>query len=371
MTPEYHVQTVVVGSGVIGLAIARKLARSGHEVLILEAEDAGGHHTSARNSQVIHAGMYYPEGSVRAKFCVDGNKRLYDFCSTRHVDHDRIEKLIVATDPSQLPALEALKDRGHANGATDLRMITAEDAMTWEPELQCHAAMLSPSTGIIDAAALMTVLRGEAEAEGAAIAVHSPLEHAAPCAAGFALQIGDTDRTVLSCTNLINAAGHGAWDVARNTEDFDQSKVPPQYLAKGCYFSLTGSKAPFERLIYPMPEAGFLGVHYVRDIGGRVTFGPNLIPMDGKDLDYSNDPSWIPAFERAIRNFWPGLPDDSLQPDTCGIRPRITAPGEPLADFQILGPKDHGTPGLVQLFGIESPGLTSSMSIAAHVAELI
>ncbi len=371
MTVEYHVQTVVVGSGVIGLAIARELARSGHEVLILEAEDAGGHHTSARNSQVIHAGMYYPEGSVRAKFCVDGNRRLYDFCRTRHVDHDRIEKLIVATDPVQLPTLKALHDRGHANGVTDLRMVSAKDAMAWEPELHCHGAILSPSTGIVDAAALMTALRGEAEAEGAAIAVLSPLEHVRLCQAGFALQIGDAGRTELSCTNLINAAGHGAWDVARNIDGFDKEKIPPQHLAKGCYFSLTGSKAPFERLIYPMPEAGFLGVHYVRDIGGRVTFGPNLIPMEGHNLDYSNDPSWIPAFESAIRNFWPGLKDGSLQPDTCGIRPRITPPGEPLADFMILAPSDHGIPGLVQLFGIESPGLTSSLSIAAYAAKLI
>jgi len=371
MTAEYHVQTVVAGSGVVGLAIARRLARAGHEVLILEAEDSGAHHTSARNSQVIHAGMYYPTGSLKARLCVEGNRRLYNFCATRHVDHDQIEKLIVATDPSQLPAMQALHDRGHANGLTDLTLLAAEDAMRWEPQLSCHGAIHSPSTGIVDAAAFMAALRGEAEAEGAAVALKSPLKRVTIGNTAFGLEIGDAANTHISCTNLINAAGHGAWDIARSTHGYDPHDVPPQHPAKGCYVSLAQGKAPFERLIYPMPEPGFLGVHYVRDTGGRVTFGPNLIPMDETELDYSNDPSFTKDFERTIRTFWPGLPDNALQPDTCGIRPRITAPGEPLADFRVLGPVDHGVRGLVQLFGIESPGLTASLALAAHVARLI
>lgn len=371
MRPEYHVQSVVVGSGVIGLAIARKLARAGHEVLILEAEDAWGHHTSARNSQVIHAGMYYAPGSLKARFCVEGRKRLYDFCQTRHIDHDRIEKLIVATAPDQMAALKAIHDRGHENGVTDLTFVTAEDAISWEPELACCAAILSPSTGIIDAPSFMNALLGEAEAAGAFIAYHSLLEKVVVTEKGFELSVGDATNTRMSCDHLINAAGHGCWDVARQTKGFDAALIPPQCLVKGGYVSLSGRKAPFERLVYPMPDGASLGVHYIRDIAGRVTFGPDVRVMDGLELDYSNDVSDLSAFEQAVRTYWPGLPDGALQPDTCGIRPRITPPGEPLADFMILGPKSHGVPGLVQLFGIESPGLTSSLAIAAYVAELV
>ncbi|TQV69824.1 NAD(P)/FAD-dependent oxidoreductase [Denitrobaculum tricleocarpae] len=371
MRPEYHVQSVVVGSGVIGLAIARKLARAGREVLILEAEDSWGHHTSARNSQVIHAGMYYAPGSLKARFCVEGKKRLYDFCRTRHIDHDRIEKLIVATAPDQVAALKAIHDRGHANGVTDLTLVTAEDAMKCEPELACCAAILSPSTGIIDAPSYMNALLGEAEAAGAFIAYHSPLEDVVVTDKGFELSVGDANNTRMSCDHLINAAGLGGWDVARRTAGFDPTLIPPQCLTKGCYVSLSAGKAPFQRLIYPMPDGASLGVHYIRDIAGRVTFGPDVRVMDGLDLDYSNDGANIAAFERAVRTYWPGLPDDALQPDTCGIRPRITPPGAPLADFMILGPDSHGVTGLVQLFGIESPGLTSSLAIAEYVAELI
>lgn len=372
MRPEYHVQSVVVGAGVIGLAIARKLAREGHEVLILEAEDAWGHHTSARNSQVIHAGMYYAPGSLKARFCVEGKKRLYDFCRTRHIDHDRIEKLIVATAPDQVAALKAIHDRGHANGVTDLTFVSAEDAMRWEPELFCCAAILSPSTGIIDAPSYMNALLGEAEAAGAFIAYHSPLEQVTVAEdGGFQLSVGDANGTRMSCDHLVNAAGLGGWDVARRTKGFDPALIPPQCLVKGCYVSLSGGKAPFERLVYPMPDGASLGVHYIRDIAGRVTFGPDVRPMQGTQLDYSHDGAHIAAFEQAIRSFWPTLPEAALQPDTCGIRPRITPPGAPLADFMILGPESHGVPGLVQLFGIESPGLTSSLAIAEYVEGLL
>ncbi len=371
MQAEYHVQSVVVGAGVVGLATARRLARAGHEVLILEAEDSWGHHTSARNSQVIHAGMYYAPGSLKARFCVEGKKLLYDFCETRHVDHARVEKLIVATAPDQTAALQAIHDRGHENGVTDLCMVSAQDAMRWEPELACCAAILSPSTGVIDAPAFMNALLGEAEAAGAFIAYHSPLEQVTVTERGFELSVGDATNTRMTCDHLINAAGHGGWDIARQTDGFDAALIPPQCLVKGGYVSLSGRKAPFERLVYPMPDGASLGVHYIRDIAGRVTFGPDVRPMEGRTLDYSNDISDFTAFEQAIRSYWPGLPEASLQPDTCGIRPRITPQGVPLADFMIQGPGTHGLPGLVQLFGIESPGLTSSLAIAKHVEGLL
>lgn len=365
-----HIQTVIVGSGVVGLSIARKFARKGHEVLVLEAENSGHHHTSARNSQVIHAGIYYSPGSLKAKLCVQGRKQLYDFCETRHIDHLRCEKLIVATDADQLTELRALCDLGHKNGVSDLRVINALDAMSMEPNLLCHGAILSPSTGVLDAPAFMNALLGEAEANGAMFAYYAPLSFVRVREAGFDLTIDDVDSTQITCSNLINAAGLGAWDVARQTAGYPSLKVPTQSYVKAGYFSLSSGKSPFDRLIYPSPNAASLGIHSIIDTTGQVRFGPSTTYLDPPRIDYRHD---IPVdeFERAIRKFWPDLPDRTLQPDTCGIRPRITPPGMPLTDFMILGPHDHSVPGLVQLFGIESPGLTSSLAIAEHVWSLL
>ena len=363
---ENHVQTVVVGSGVVGLAIARKFARQGHEVLVLEAEDSGHHHTSARNSQVIHAGIYYAAGSLKAKLCVQGRKQLYDFCKTRRVDHENCEKLIVATEADQLAGLQSLCNRGHHNGVDDLRVISAADAMSLEPNLQCHGAILSPSTGVVDAPAYMNALLGEAETSGAMFAYRARLASVRVIENGFDLAIDDADRTTMTCSNLINAAGLGAWDVARQTMGYDHLKIPLQNFVKAEYFSLKSGKPPFERLIYPSPNAASLGVHSILDTSGQVRFGPSTSYLDPPQIDYQHNTP-VDEFEGAIRKFWPDLPDGALQPDTCGIRPRISEPGAPLADFMIVGPNDHAVPGLVQLFGIESPGLTSSLAIADHV----
>lgn len=367
---DTHIQTVVVGSGVVGLAIARKLAREGHEVLVLEAEASGHHHTSARNSQVIHAGINYPPGSLKAKLCVDGRRQLYDFCQTRHVDHARCEKLIIATEADQLPGLQGLCDWGHRNGVDDLRVISAEEAMALEPNLCCEGALLSPSTGVVDATGFMQALHGEAEASGAMFAYHARLATVRTLDNGFALQVEDADGTRMTCTNLINAAGLGAWDVARQTAGYASADIPPQTFVKAGYFSLSSGKSPFDRLVYPSPDTTGLAVHSIRDTSGQARFGPSTTFLDPPRIDYQHDTP-PDAFEAAIRTFWPNLPEGALQPDTCGIRPRITAPGAPLADFMILGPQDHAVPGLVQLFGIESPGLTSSLAIADHVCALL
>lgn len=361
-----HIQTIVVGSGVVGLAISRKFAREGHDVLVLESEDSGHHHTSVRNSQVIHAGMYYAPGSLKAKLCVQGRKMLYDFCRTRQIDFDQREKLIIATHPDQVMKLQEIAARGHQNGIEDLSFIDATTAACLEPNLTCHSAILSPSTGVIDAPSYMNALLGEAEASGAVFAYHAPLKSAQITPTGFDVQADDVGQTQMSCINLINAAGLGAWDVARNTAGFDDADIPPQSFVKAGYFALSSGKSPFDRLIYPCPDGASLGVHSLRDIDGRVRFGPTVSYLDPPIIDYRHDTP-VEEFEIAIRKFWPGLPDGTLQPDTCGIRPRITSPGSPLADFMIIGPDDHNIPGLVQLFGIESPGLTSSLAIADYV----
>lgn len=367
---DTHIQTIVVGSGVVGLSIARKFALKGHEVLVLEAEDSGHHHTSARNSQVIHAGIYYAPGSLKAKLCVQGRKQLYDFCETRHVSHENCEKLIVATDADQLSGLQSICDRGHRNGVDDLRVISAADATSLEPNLRCQGAVLSPSTGVVDATSYMNALLGEAEAGGAMFAYHARLASVRVVEKGFDLTIDDADGTTMSCSNLVNAAGLGAWDVARQTAGYDDTKIPVQNFVKAGYFSLKSGKSPFDRLIYPSPDATSLGVHSIRDTAGQVRFGPSTTYLDPPLVDYRHDTP-VDEFEVAIRKFWPDLPDGALHPDTCGIRPRITAPGVPLVDFMILGPKDHAVPGLIQLFGIESPGLTSSLAIAEHVWRLL
>ncbi|MEP2781490.1 MAG: NAD(P)/FAD-dependent oxidoreductase [Pseudoruegeria sp.] len=365
-----HIQSVVIGSGVVGLATARKLARNGHEVLVLEAEDSGFHHTSARNSQVIHAGIHYAPGSLKAKLSVKGGEMLYDYCATRHIDHIRCGKLTIAARPDQLAALDKLRLCGERNGVKGMRIISAEEAKELEPELDCFSALLSPSTGTLDVPTFMNTMLGDAESEGAVFAYNAPLKAVEIHGSDFHLDVGGAHPMRVSCRNLINAAGLGAWDVARATKGYTQASIPHQTFAKACYFSLKTGNSPFEHLIYPMPEAGSLGVHSLRDVSGQVRFGPSLKYLDDLKIDYRHDSSASP-FENAIRKFWPNLPKDGLQPDTTGIRPRISRPGEPLSDFQIDGPGQHGIPGLVHLFGIESPGLTSSMAIGDYVSDLI
>lgn len=366
----HEVQTVVVGAGVIGIAVARKLARQGHDVLILEAEQRIAQHTSSRNSQVIHAGIYYELGSWRAKLCVEGKKMLYNYCADRRVPFENTQKLIVATEENHLRKIPLLIKNAKANGVNDLTQITAAEAIALEPALACKGAVLSPSTGIIDAPAFISSLLGEAEVEGVFVALGSPLERVVLLDSGFELSCGDAHGTRLKCKNLINAAGLGAWNVARSIEGFPLIKIPEQHFAKGSWFSMTGP-APFERLIYPVPDDESLGVHYTRDLGGGFRFGPNLQYLDQPRVDYSMDADQANDFENSVRRWWPDLRSSEMQLDGCGIRPRVSRDPHRQSDFVFLGPSDHGIQGLVQMFGMENPGLTSALAIANLTGELL
>ncbi len=363
-----QVQTVVVGAGVIGLAIARHLAVRGHEVLILEAEAAIGLHTSSRNSQVIHAGIYYQRGTDQQVLCLKGKKMLYDYCATRHVGHARCGKLTVAPTRDKVPELHELVARGAANGLDDLYVISAEEMRDLEPAVAGAGAMVSPSSGIVDAVGLMRSLLGEAEAAGAMLALNAPFRAARKVAGGFEIEVGDAAGTVVACRNLVNAAALGAWDVARGIDALDPSFVPTKNLAKGSYFAISG-KSPFSALIYPMPLVGSLGIHSVQELDGRVKFGPNMEWVD--QVDYRVNPDLLGVFEAAVREYWPGLPEGALHADTSGIRPRIWGPGEKKRELEFQGPAQHGIDGLVNLFGFESPGLTSCLAIAEHVGGLL
>ncbi len=351
---------VVIGAGVVGLAVARALAMAGREVVVLEAEDAIGTHTSSRNSEVIHAGIYYPKGSLKARTCVEGKHLLYEYCESHGVPFRRSGKLIVATDASQVPELENIRTKAHANGVTDVEFVTKEQAMAWEPGLRCVAALHSPSTGIIDSHALMLAYQGDAESHGARLALKSPLEKCEVVADGFVIQEN------IHAKILVNSAGLRAPTVAGLIKGFDKTSIPRELYAKGNYYSLAG-KNPFKRLIYPVPEPGGLGVHVTLDMAGQARFGPDVEWVDR--IHYEVDPRRSERFYAAIRRYWPGLPDGALAPGYSGIRPKTAGPGEPAPDFQIQGPKVHGIPGLVHLFGIESPGLTASLALAAMVLE--
>ena len=365
-----EVQTVVVGAGVIGIAIARNLARQGHDVLILEAEERIAQHTSSRNSQVIHAGIYYEPGSWRAKLCIAGKIMLYDYCKDRHVPFENTQKLIVAAEENHLTKIPVLIANAEANGVNDLIQITATEAVSLEPALACRGAILSPSTGIVDVPAFILSLLGEAKAEGVFVALGSPLERVVLQNKGFELYVGDSDCTRLNCKNLVNAAGLGAWNVARSIEGFPSMDIPEQHFAKGSWFSMTGS-APFERLIYPVPDDESLGVHYTRDMGGGFRFGPDLKYLNPPHVDYSLGVDQSIAFEKSVQRWWPDLPISMMQPDGCGIRPRVLRDPNKQSDFVFLSPQDHGIEGLVQMFGVESPGLTSALAIANLVTELL
>ena len=353
---------VVVGGGVVGLAVARALAQSGREVVILEAEDAIGTHTSSRNSEVIHAGIYYPQGSLKARSCVAGKELLYEYCVAHGVPHRRSGKLIVATNPSQEEELLSIQKKAHANGVTDVVWMTKAQVLALEPELSCVAGLYSPSTGIIDSHSLMLAYLGDAEERGAMLALKTHLLGGQVTADGFVVH---TDQMDVACNVLVNSGGLRAPSIAKLVEGYPMEKAPREFYAKGNYYSLT-RRAPFSRLVYPVPEPGGLGVHVTLDLAGQARFGPDVEWVER--IDYHVDPKRSERFYAAIRKYWPGLPDGALAPGYAGIRPKTAGPKEPAPDFEIQGPSVHGVPGLVHLFGIESPGLTSSLALAEEVA---
>lgn len=363
-----RVGAVVIGAGVVGLAVARALARAGMETVIIERHEAIGTETSARNSEVIHAGIYYPAESRKARLCVAGRRRLYEFCAEYGVRTHRCGKLIVATSSEQEPRLEEIRRRAEANGVEDLRFLAAKDAMAMEPNLRCTAALHSPSTGIIDSHGLMLALLGDAERHGAALALRSPVVSASVGDDGIDLIVGGDAPMRLRAKTVVNSAGLSATAVAAGTEGFPRDRIPSAFFARGNYFSLA-AKSPFSRLIYPVPEPGGLGVHLTLDLGGNARFGPDVEWME--TIDYNIDPARGFRFYGEIRKYWPGLRDHALQPAYAGIRPKIAGPGAADADFIIQGPRDHGIPGLVNLFGIESPGLTACLAIADVVCEML
>jgi L-2-hydroxyglutarate oxidase LhgO len=359
---------IVIGAGVVGLAVARALALAGREVIVLEAAGGIGTETSSRNSEVIHAGIYYPPGSLKARLCVAGKHALYRFCADHGVPHRRCGKLLVATHERQLPKLAAIKQQADASGVTDLAPVTAAEARALEPELRCVAAYLSPSTGVIDSHAFMLALQGDAEAHGAMVAFRSPVTGGAVRDDGLALEVGGATPTTVVAGSVVNCGGLHAQKLAAGLAGFPPAHVPPTYYAKGNYYSLSG-RSPFSRLVYPMPNDAGLGVHITIDLAGQARFGPDVEWLDR--IDYDIDPRRAAGFYAAIREYWPGLKDGSLAPGYAGVRPKLVGPGAPAADFVISGPRDHGVPGLVNLFGIESPGLTAALAIAEHVRELL
>jgi L-2-hydroxyglutarate oxidase LhgO len=360
------VDVVVAGAGVVGLACARALALAGREVLVLEAADLIGSGVSSRSSEVIHAGIYYPRGSAKALHCVRGRHLLYAYLAERHLPYRRCGKLLVATSAEQVAGLDGVQAAARANGVDDLRRLEAAEACALEPALQCVAALLSPSTGIVDSHALMVALLADAEHHGAACVLRSPVERLVIEADRIVLEVGGAEPTTIAARAFVNSTGLAAPALARRSAGFPPAAVPVASYAKGNYFSLAG-RAPFGRLIYPLPEKAGLGVHLTLDLGGQARFGPDVQWID--EPDYHVDPARGDRFYAEIRKYWPALADGALQPAYAGVRPKISGPAEPAADFRILGPSAHGIAGVVQLFGIESPGLTSSLSIAQTVAQ--
>ncbi len=362
-----QVDSVVIGAGVVGLAVARALALQGREVLVLEATEAIGTQTSARNSEVIHAGIYYPQGSLKARLCVQGKQMLYDYCVGRGIAHRRCGKFIVATSQAQVAELQGIIAKAAANGVDDLVLLSRNEARALEPALECVAAVHSPSTGIVDSHGLMLALQGDLENAGGLVAFNSPLARARITAEGIELQAQDGTR--LRARAVVNAAGVRAPTLARRFDGLDARHIPGEFYAKGNYFTLAG-RSPFSRLIYPVPEAAGLGVHLTVDLGGQAKFGPDVQWVDSAG-DLVVDPARGEGFYAEVRKYWPALPDGALQAGYAGIRPKISGPGETARDFVIQGPDTHGVPGLVNLFGIESPGLTSGLAIGAMAAEML
>lgn len=358
------IECLVIGAGVVGLAIARRLALSGREVMVLERERWIGSETSSRNSEVIHAGLYYPKGSLKARLCVAGKRSLYTYCAERGIPHKRIGKLVVACRDEEVEALRPLKQRAADNGVSELEWLSGPEARRLEPALSCVGAYLSTSTGIVDSHSLMLSYQGEAEAAGAVVALKAPVVGGRVTGGGISLEVAGAEPMTLETKVLINSAGLGAPQLARSIAGIPPESIPQDYYCRGVYFTLSG-RAPFSRLIYPVPEAAGLGIHLTLDMGGQAKFGPDTEWIDG--IDYSVDPARGEKFYAAIRTYWPDLKDGALQPGYAGVRPKISAPGSPAADFMIQGPAEHGVPGLVNLYGIESPGLTASLAIAEEV----
>jgi L-2-hydroxyglutarate oxidase LhgO len=364
-----RVDALVVGAGVVGLAVARTLALEGLEVIVVDGADGIGTGTSSRNSEVIHAGLYYATGSLKARLCVEGRDALYAYCAERGIGHRRCGKLVVAVEDSEIAALQLLHAQAHANGVSDVALIDAAAAQAMEPAVRCVAALHSPSTGIVDSHAFMLALQGDAEDGGAMFAFHSPFERALVTPEGFEVRIGGAEPMTLQTRQVVNAAGLHASAVADRIEGLDAAHVPRTRWCKGHYFALTG-RAPFSRLVYPMHNRAGLGVHFTLDLGGQGKFGPDVDwSADGvMPPDYTVDASRAAGFVRDIRRYWPALRDEQLAPAYTGLRPKIVGPGELAGDFRIDGTERHGVPGLVNLFGIESPGLTASLALACVVA---
>jgi L-2-hydroxyglutarate oxidase LhgO len=357
-------QVLVIGAGVVGLAIGREAALAGHDVIVAEAESHIGSGTSSRNSEVIHAGIYYPTGSLRERHCARSRRLLYAYCAAHGVPHRKLGKLVVVGKDADRPVLEKLYAQATRNGVEGLRMLEGAEAVRMEPALACVAAFHSPETGIIDSHRYMLALQGDLEDRGGMLALNTPVERLTPVQGGWEVRFGGSEPGALTVDAVVNSAGHGAQAVARATESYPPERVPKLVLAKGNYFSYSGKPA-FTRLIYPAPVPGGLGVHVTLDLAGRMRFGPDVEWID--HYDYAVDPHRGETFYNPIRSYWPALPDNALVADYAGIRPKLTGPGEPAADFMIDTPAEHGLERLVHLFGIESPGLTASLSLAEQV----
>ena len=360
------VECAIIGAGVVGLAVARALAAEGREVIILEAADTIGTGTSSRNSEVIHAGIYYPKDSLKAELCVAGKNMLYEYCASHGVAHNACGKLIVATDEEQHETLLELKIKSHDNGVEDVTWIDGTEARGMEPALNATAALLSPSSGLIDSHALMLAYQGDAEADGMMLAFNAPVVGGEVTDAGIVIETGGTSPITILCGAVVNSSGLFAQEVAAGIRGLGAEHIPSCFYAKGIYFVLSG-RAPFTHLIYPVPEEGGLGVHLTLDLAGQARFGPDVEWVN--EIDYKVDPSRGEKFYGAVRNYWPGLDDGALTAGYAGIRPKLGGPGAPVADFVISGTAEHGVQGLVNLFGIESPGLTASLAIAQKVAQ--
>jgi L-2-hydroxyglutarate oxidase LhgO len=370
MTPD--VETVVIGAGVVGLAIARSLVAAGHEVVVLERHDGIGRETSSRSSEVIHAGLYYPPDSLKAHLCVEGRRQLYAFAAENGLPHARYGKLVVATAADELPRLDVLAAMARANGVSDITRLSAADVHALEPEIACVGALFSPSTGVIDSHALMVALEGHVRAGAGSVVLNTEVVDIAAGGAAFEIAILSAGtRAPLTCRNLVIAAGLGATRIASMVVAGTRYQPPQTYPARGHYYTLDGS-TPFRHLVYPLPREAWLGIHLTLDVAGRARFGPDLEWQDEPSTVFDDEEGARRArFEREIRRYWPGLPDGRLSPGYVGIRPKIYRSGEPAPDFAIHGVREHGIPRLVALYGIESPGLTSSLAIGAHVAGLL
>jgi L-2-hydroxyglutarate oxidase LhgO len=361
---------VVIGAGVVGLAVGHALSQAGFETLVAERAEGIGTEVSSRNSEVIHAGIYYPEGSLKAKSCRRGRDLLYEFCQSRKISHRKCGKLVVATNEEEIAKLDAIYIRAHGNGVTDMTWLDASEAASMEPEVACVRALWSPSTGIIDSHSYMLALQGEIEASGGAIVFLTPMLGAKPIEGGLEIAFGGAEATTITTRWLINAAGLSSQEIAAMIKGFPQDHIRPRYLAKGSYFNLAGSQ-PFNRLIYPAPVQGGLGVHVTIDLAGQVRFGPDVEWLESNEINYEVDLSRADSFYAAIRRYWPALKDGDLVPAYSGVRPKISGKGQADEDFRIDGPEVHGQNGIIHMFGIESPGLTASLALGDSVLQLV